>query len=237
MKWNIEYSAITDTGEREKNQDTLTVWNKVIHDKNFSVFAVADGIGGLSDGEIASAVAINEVDVWAKKMCYQIENDEVIDPLYELRRLVDQSNQHIKSFAEDTDKAMGTTLTLLFFFDQFVYLCHVGDSIAYQLKDNIATIITESHVGFNGQRKGLTSCIGYYDHVRIKQIEEIAVETPCHFLLGSDGLFNTLNVQRNIDFITGKKSPVSILKRLVKNARLLGEGDNATGILIKVKDG
>ena len=65
----ITYCGITDTGKKRKNnQDSILTYEDSTHD--FYLFAVADGMGGYSDGEVASRMITDGLKRWAVTLFY-----------------------------------------------------------------------------------------------------------------------------------------------------------------------
>lgn len=239
MKWKIICDAYSDIGLRETNEDAYTVWNKVINDENFALFAVADGMGGLQNGEDASSIMISDINRWARKLCYILSENGCINYEEELKDLLNGANQHVLSYGKKKQTILGTTVTMLLFIKDNAYLAHVGDSTACQINQSFISILSEKHAATLGNRHGLTSCIGVRPQINQIQIKSIAFEAPAHFLVGSDGIFNLLdlNDRQTIDIITKSDNMLQSIKKIVQNVRIAGESDNATGILIKVENG
>lgn len=229
----ITYDSITDIGMRKNNEDRFLCICKEKNKKIFAVFAVADGVGGRPKGENASTIVMNEVKLWAKKMFYQME-ENVVDPLNELERLIKCANTHVFNYGIKNGIHPGSTLTMLLFYDSEIYLAHVGDSIAYQIEKGFSYKISDDHVGYSGKKKGLTSCIGTKDKVNVIQIKKLTTNLPTVFFIGSDGLFNTLQLNKYIEPLMNDKKDV--LSEILKDVRVEGETDNATGIVIKVRE-
>lgn len=227
----ITYDSITDIGKRKNNEDRFLSICKEINKRTFAVFAVADGVGGRPRGENASTIVMNEVKLWAKKMFYQIEDDDV-DPLKELRRLIKCANTHVFNYGKKNGIHPGSTLTMLLFYDSAIYLAHVGDSVAYQIENGFSYKISDDHIGYNGKKKGLTSCIGTREKVNVVQTRKLKANLPTIFFIGSDGIFNTLQINRYIEPLMNEKK--GVLSEIVKNIRANGETDNATGIIIRL---
>lgn len=233
MKWKISCSSISTQGNRQENQDSLVIWNKIINNENFAVFAVADGIGGLEKGEIASSIVCNEINFFAKRLCYLLEDNQAINIKDELETLVYAANKHIISYGRRNNITLGTTLTMVLVYRDEVYLCHVGDSVCCIFQEGIVSLLSETHAAYH-DRKELTSCLGFFENLKVKQINKISIESQTStLLLGSDGIFNCLNLSESIETIE-KYDMKNALENITDQIRSAGETDNATAIMVKL---
>jgi PPM family protein phosphatase len=123
MSLHLRYAAISDRGVvRQGNQDSVFAGSHFI--------AVADGMGGMAAGDLASAIVINTV----ARLDVPPPADSVVD---ELADAVADANRAIRRcVADDPQKeGMGTTLTALWFDGEWFNLVHIGDSRAYRLRE------------------------------------------------------------------------------------------------------
>lgn len=126
-------AALTHRGKvRPTNQDTLVI------DEELQVFGVADGMGGHKGGETASVGARDAVLAALK---------EAKPSLDAVRTAIETANSALYAQqAEDESLAgMGTTLSLIWLSDCFVYMGHVGDSRVYVLRDGKLQQMTDDH--------------------------------------------------------------------------------------------
>lgn len=132
MTLKLRSAAVSDRGLiRSGNQDSVHAgpW----------LLAVADGMGGMAAGDLASAIAIQAV------VGLDVElPDETLVPA--LREAVETASAGIRdAVAEDPSRqGMGTTLTALLISatGTRVALAHVGDSRAYLLRNGTLRQIT-----------------------------------------------------------------------------------------------
>ena len=125
------------------------------------VYAVADGMGGHSSGEIASQLSVrafssvyidNERAKQVKKEWKREREERGADCVptlaeYHLRYAVTHANETIFSHAARKPALgdMGTTLVALAFSGSRVYVAFVGDSRAYRYRDGKIEQLTEDH--------------------------------------------------------------------------------------------
>ncbi len=149
----------TDVGRtREHNEDSfvvadLTTMNATLQPevrehrpgKRGSLFMVADGMGGAAAGEVASQMAtevvLEELDTWWRR-------SESTDPdtfASALRKAVEAANARIHRYALDhpENRGMGTTTTIAAVLDDKLYLCQVGDSRGYLVRNGVAIQVTK----------------------------------------------------------------------------------------------
>jgi len=130
MSLALHSAVVTDPGLiRSNNEDSAFAGARLI--------VVADGIGGLPAGELASDIVIRGLrDLEAK-----LPDG---DPERVLRIAVAAANDEIQTVAdEDPDRyGMGTTCTAMLLVDDQLYLAHVGDSRGYLLHDSAFTQVT-----------------------------------------------------------------------------------------------
>ena len=132
-KAGVQVHALTDVGRvRKSNQDALIV------EETMLLYGVADGMGGHNGGETASAGARDGL----------IEALRGKEPsLDALRDGITKVNANLfKQQAEDEKLAgMGTTLSVIWMSEHFVYMGHVGDSRVYRLRDGKLEQMTDDH--------------------------------------------------------------------------------------------
>lgn len=152
-KIKIKIAAKSDVGlERSNNEDNFQVssdllvtpmrWvnNEVCYlGEKGALLVVADGMGGMNAGEVASQIAIdtvreeftpNKITSEVTKTCSSIEkfmNDVIIK--------ADAKIKEVSKVQPDT-KGMGTTIVIAWLFNNFLYVSWCGDSRAYVYNPN-----------------------------------------------------------------------------------------------------
>jgi protein phosphatase len=133
MTLALQYAVRSDVGLlREGNEDAAYAGPHML--------AVADGMGGHAAGEIASAVAIEEVSRLDGEM-------PVSELLNVLAKTVAGANHRLHEMvtANPAIGGMGTTLIATLWSGSRFALCHIGDSRAYLLRDGDLFQITHDH--------------------------------------------------------------------------------------------
>src|SRR3990172_2513129 len=133
---------------RDHNEDNAWV------DPAGTFFVVADGMGGHAAGEVASAMAVEEVKRALEAARPQIEafahapGDEGRQALVQvLEDAVRRAHQAVyeRGGRESDKRGMGTTLDVLLVADGEAFVAHVGDSRTYLLRNGAAAQVTTDH--------------------------------------------------------------------------------------------
>ncbi len=130
--------SFSETGQvRKNNEDAFLVLS------SYGLFAVADGMGGHQAGEVASGIAMSELEKLAPEL------DEITNDKLEawLREVIAHANQVIyeTSALHPENQGMGTTLTLLVLRRTQGFVAHIGDSRAYLWRDEELVRLTVDH--------------------------------------------------------------------------------------------
>lgn len=219
----LKVSTSTTIGPRQTNQDRLYADIKSIDGCNLGAFCVADGMGGLDNGDYASTVAIEAVEDWWKS--FMPKGDGVLN---ELEQLIFKMNSQIIQYSKVKGLKIGTTCSILILSDSSYYIAHVGDSRIYiasrkVFKKQLISQITTDHVNPNNNR--LTSCIGVFDYPSIHMTSDLLTGNG-RFILCSDGIYSVVNRQE-----IAKMSPDQLVKKALKR----NTTDNASVIVVEFK--
>ncbi|NLG24382.1 MAG: Stp1/IreP family PP2C-type Ser/Thr phosphatase [Clostridiales bacterium] len=202
---------------------------------------VADGMGGHQAGEVASRIAVDEFSKWLR--CAPRPSEEA------LHRAVAEANIAIyKEGRGDSAKSgMGTTLTALWFGEDFVYLAHIGDSRAYLLRNGAMMQLSSDHtlVGemlARGQitsheamvhphRHYITRALGTAPSVE-PDILRLNYRPDDVWLLCSDGLSNYVRSHEMADLLSRPTSWEARVESLIELALKRGGSDNITALVV-----
>ena len=130
MTLTMRYAARSDRGLiRHGNQDSVYAGPRLL--------AVADGMGGMAAGDVASNIVIGA-------LAHLDEDVPGNAPVDALRLAVDAANQQIRDAVDENPamEGMGTTLTGMLFGGSKFGMVHIGDSRAYLLRDGEFVQIT-----------------------------------------------------------------------------------------------
>ena len=227
--------AKTHTGlVREINEDAYYA-----PENGESFCAVADGMGGHSAGEVASAMAV----VTFSDLMHRHENPGADV----MRRAVECANADIYQRANTSVqlRGMGTTFVGLACSGINVHIAHVGDSRAYLIRDGRAVrittdhslvesliqegVITEAEARYHPKRNIITRALGTNSSVEVDMIQMKKLPGDV-FLLCTDGLSEYAGEQ-DIARITLMNIPwKDKLDKLIDIALKGGGRDNITAL-------
>src|SRR5436190_1030654 len=124
--FTIHSASLSDRGLNERRPLNEASF---LADRERSIFAVADGVGGAEAGEVASQTAIEVLD---EAFRHQVEGTDVED-LMELA--IQRANASIHQMAQEHARfaMMATTIVALHIKDGIATIGHVGDSRLYSL--------------------------------------------------------------------------------------------------------
>lgn len=255
MKFLASYH--TDIGIRKStNQDALLL--KIGSNKlgKKAIFAICDGMGGLSSGEIASSTVIKSLSEWFENEIPNLEQmpnkyDEIIRSL---KNKVKTLNNKIYKYGIENGIKLGTTLTAIVFIDNKYIIIHVGDSRAYSINKKITRItkdqsfvqreidrgnITEEEARTHKKKNLLLQCIGVTPNVDILTYTG-NIDKKTTYIISSDGFYNKISDEeliKNLKYSKLKKEKKikNVLIKLVNTVKLRNETDNISVLAIKVK--
>ncbi|MEZ4814126.1 MAG: Stp1/IreP family PP2C-type Ser/Thr phosphatase [Bdellovibrionota bacterium] len=229
--------GLSDIGmKRQNNQDSFLINEKL------GLFAVADGMGGHSGGEVASALSVKAMEHVFK------EKRNKMDIVDTLRLGVEKGNEIIFEQAAQQPElsGMGTTLTAMAYTEGHVYIAQVGDSRCYFFYEGQLYQVTEDHsqiyelmkLGFvteanihHFQKNVITRSVGYEPSVS-PDIFAMDVKKGCRFLLCSDGLTG-MATNPQIAQILANFDLENSAKNLIRLANLQGGEDNITALIVE----
>ena len=142
----MRYSYITDPGKvREHNEDSVNI---VTNASGEILMAVADGMGGHKDGEVASSIALNHIATRFKSISSVGNKEDAINWIGEIVR---EANALIyKYVAEHKESSgMGTTMVLAILTKEFLLMGNIGDSSGYVIKNKKLHKVTVDHTLVN----------------------------------------------------------------------------------------
>ncbi len=249
----LEHYTLSIKGRRKNNQDSY-LFKK--YSQQMSFFAVADGMGGVAGGEIASILAIKTADDYLISLSTGKNNS--LEPKIIIKNIYNQINKAIKKRIDEEPglKGMGTTLVSVLLYKGKWIAGNVGDSRLYTFNKNNLYQITEDHSFIQDyiNKYGInvdSSIINKYGNVLLKVLnggkdepdlypldsDGKTLEIGDQFLLCSDGL--VLNkIDREIKPMKKILKSIFPLKwkinYLVRWAYKSGSNDNITALAVKI---
>lgn len=227
----------TDVGKvRANNQDAPIVSEKL------RLYGVADGMGGHKGGEVASTSARDDLLRELEGKTPSVAT--LSGAIEEVNRQIYHQQEH-----DDALTGMGTTLSVLWMSDNFVYIGHVGDSRVYLLRDGEFKqmtldhslveqlvregVLTEKEAQNHPMRNIITRAIGTDESVEVDVVVEERRKGDL-WLACSDGLHGLVDDRQMRDALR-QYAPEKAADVLLKAALDAGGRDNVT--LVIVHDG
>lgn len=230
---------LSDKGNiRSLNED----FAKYIETSKFSIYVVADGMGGHNAGEVASKMAAEGI------VEYILENFNETNKENILEEAINKVNLDIYNFSIKTKElqGMGTTVTACLSFDNKVIVANVGDSSSFAFDGNQLVKITKDHslvqelvdlgsiteeqAAKHPKKNIITRAVGIGEVVKI-DIFSVLKDNYNLFLLCSDGLTNDVSINDIVCTLKGEKNLQNICERLVHLAKSNAGRDNITVLL------
>ncbi len=241
----------TNTGlKRKNNQDATLYLSGISEGHSIGLAIVSDGMGGLSKGEVASALVIDSFKAWwhdimpiylAKKNTIRNISDSLDDEITAI-------NETIVDYANANNIRIGTTLSLAFIYDCQIIIKNIGDSRGYVLSpDGLKQFTVDDSyqqqfrdAGYseeeikakNIKQNILTKCLGQDSLIKADtQILSFKEDV----LLCTDGVYQYISEQTLIDALSkmNEENEVVQKRRIQDEIELNGAKDNWTYILIK----
>jgi protein phosphatase len=237
----MDIVAQSDVGRvRRNNEDAIGF------DARRGIAVLADGMGGLDAGEVASRIAVDSI------MDSLVEGADMrgVDAEMLITRAVQTANVDVCARGRKTEVDMGTTVvTWLLTAEGQCFIAHVGDSRAYRLRKGELRRLTTDHSmvqqmideGLLGEAEALTApnrnvitrALG------LNMTVEVDVRSWVHmpgdlYLLCSDGLTDLIN-EREIGVLMEFHGDAldQAAAGLVNRANEAGGHDNISVMLIR----
>ena len=252
----VSAQLLSDVGMvREHNEDNAYC------DPQGMFFVVADGMGGHAAGEVASAMAVEEVSRSLGLAREQVKSfadaptEEGRSALVTLLEdAVRKAHQAVfeRGGRETDKKGMGTTLDVLLIAGGEAFVAHVGDSRTYLVRGGAAAQVTTDHTvaevlviegklspeeaRLSPLRTILVNAIGVSPDVGV-ELAHLKLRRGDLLLLCSDGMHDYFPAESEIAELLTEQKGAEGLARLVELAKDRGGHDNITGVLVDVVEG
>jgi serine/threonine protein phosphatase PrpC len=238
----LVFAAATDVGRMRKNNEDSYLSAQ-------PVAAVADGMGGHSAGEVASAIAIEELTALRDRGPWENETAATDD----LKQAILRANRRIREMAARDRRlsGMGTTLVALLEDGDMVHVANVGDSRGYLLRQGELSQVTVDHslvqelvddgrlspedAERHPQRSVITRALGIDPEVEF-DLFTYKLQVGDRLLLCSDGLSDVVEPAQIRKVLLRVPSAKRAARELVSVANANGGPDNITVIVVDAVD-
>jgi len=220
---------------------------------------VADGMGGMAAGEIASRLALAKVvELLVETSDWILDLKRERDARTVLKRMSQrffQIDNILKDEArgDDTLEGMGTTLTVAGTLGRDLIVGHIGDSRAYLLRGPTFKQLTTDHTlaqalidagvatsddpASRSMRHVLTAAIGSLDDRIEPQVQRLRVAGGDQLLLCTDGLTAMVDDEIIANVLRRNTSAQTACQELIDLALGAGGSDNVTVLLARFTEG
>lgn len=211
--------------------------------------AVADGLGGLEAGEIASSLVLQMfMRRWLEPGGAHRTSSPRLARAF-LRKVFREANAGVIRINRELSgrMLMGTTAVAAIFAENSAIVAHCGDSRCYRLRDGRLNQLTRDHTlaqalvsqgrlsprELFGHPLGhvLSRCLGAQKWVQ-PVIGVHACRIGDRFLLCTDGLSSFVPPEQMAETLRAARTAEGAAKRLVGQALAAGGADNITAILV-----
>jgi PPM family protein phosphatase len=218
---------------------------------------VADGMGGMAAGEIASSAAllrllelVVQTPDWIMRMNPR-ENAAIV-----MRRMTHRFRQIDDDLREQGESSkslygMGTTLTVTVSLGTDLFLSHIGDSRAYLLRGGKFHQLTKDHTlaqalveagiaaaddtSTRAMRHVLTAALGSTGERTDPQVQRLHLSDGDQLLLCTDGLTEMVTDNHIAALLTDANSSQAACQGLIDLALAGGGKDNITVVLARYR--
>jgi serine/threonine protein phosphatase PrpC len=243
---SIRTGHVSITGNyRDNNEDSCHV------DSRQRFLIVADGMGGQSAGERASALAVELIPKRLEQLLdFEKADSRTVGDV--LEKSIAYANAEIIALSEIEPglRNMGTTVVMMVQVSDRFFFIGVGDSRAYELRKGKFRQLTTDHsltqalldagtisideAKTHRYRNVLYKYLGSRDGATGGSAIEIVPKSGDRFLLCSDGLNDGLANEKIAELLNSSNDPQQAAETLVNAALEAGSRDNITCIVVIV---
>lgn len=236
MKFQLNVFGQTDRGlVHKENEDHFLI------DATHQLYVVADGLGGLPGGALASKTAVEALA--------QYSANHSLDTREDFNRAFEAVNNAVLNAADTwrPGAMIATTLTVLKVTQGLLHIGHVGDSGVLMVRGKTCQQLTQDHTVAqqflsNGSSTSphmiapkyhnmLTQCIGNTTPLNI-QYDTLPIKTNDRIVLYTDGLSKVHTPETLLPIIQSASNEQILVESLISHAHRKGGLDNITAIAI-----
>jgi serine/threonine protein phosphatase PrpC len=255
LRGKVEIVCQTDVGQvRDHNEDYVS------SDDRIGLAVLADGMGGLNAGEVASSMSVHllmdELRAYAEGESTLeqelAEGDDRPNQPQIVERAIEKANSSVFHVSQTQPhcEGMGTTIVVSMFYDNKVTIGHIGDSRVYRFRDNKLEQVTKDHsfvqelidkglytkdeARASSKKNVVTRALGVAPKV-VPEVHEYKVKQGDVFLMCSDGLTDLVadsDIEKTFRELGSNLSVTA--GHLVEVANASGGKDNISVVLIRI---
>jgi serine/threonine protein phosphatase PrpC len=240
----VQFSVyqVSRKGGREKNEDRMGY----CYTRDSGLFALADGMGGHPEGEVASQLALQTLAA----MFQRDSKPTLPDPMRFLNESIIAAHHQLLRYA--TQKALidtpRTTVVACLLQGNAAYWAHCGDSRLYMVRGDKLIARTRDHsyselqetmaqvvpMGEKFNRNVLFTCLGSPGKPVVDTVGPLLLQSGDRLLLCSDGLWGTVSDAAIIEELS-KNTIADAVPELVEQALRNGgaKSDNVSVLAVE----
>ncbi len=250
---------LTDIGcKRERDEDALLTTEIMqytqVGSRVIGLYAVADGMGGVSAGEVASRLVVEALarhvtrDILEPRVA---SSDSTTDYGAILRTAAEQANMEVFNARQHAHTSMGSTLVAALLIGTQAYIANVGDSRAYVLSTHGIRQVTKDHslvqalvdsekireteIRTHPQRNLITRNMGDKLEVQV-DLFPVTLQAGQYLLLCCDGLWEMVEDDQVHRIVLESRDPQEACRELINAANANGGEDNITCVIVYVEN-
>lgn len=248
----IDNAMMTIRGKtRERDEDAICLIFSSLEsetEKHGEFFcALADGMGGMDRGELASKLSVNEArHIGTSMLSRDMSPLEIVNSI---KRIFQNANDTLITYASRNGNArMGTTLVVAYSNGSEIYVGNVGDSRLYIFNSgkrsfrtadhsyvqllNDQGIITEEEAKIHPRKNEMTRAIGLEEDPT-PDIYRLRLFRGDSILLCCDGLWEAYDDKIMANTLMSTMSCHDSLESMILRANEVDGSDNISGILVR----
>ncbi|MBL8288034.1 MAG: serine/threonine-protein phosphatase [Rubrivivax sp.] len=233
---------VSRKGGREKNEDRMGY----CYTRDAGLFALADGMGGHPEGEVASQMALQTLAA----MFQRDAKPRLADPLRFLHEAIIAGHHQLLRYA--TEKGLvdtpRTTVVACLIQAQAAYWAHCGDSRLYLVRGEKLVARTRDHsyselqetlaqvvpMGDRVNRNVLFTCLGSPGKPVVDTAGPLRMQPHDRVLLCSDGLWSSVTDAEITEVMTAYPLAEAVPELVERALRVAGEkSDNVTVLSVE----
>ncbi len=227
----MNHYAETHIGQRENNEDRFLI------DAEIGLFIVADGVGGLDRGEVASKITCQEIHKHIKNGVSLVDSIQLAH-----KKILQELNKNPQK------EGMASTVVAVLFNGNDYEVAWVGDSRVYlwdgELKQitrdhsYMELLLESGHIKFEDMsthpdKNVISQALGIQKDRLDVSLNKGSLEKDQILLLATDGLYEIFKEKPMIEALKNHSSLSDFTKQAVASAVKLDGKDNITLLTIK----
>jgi len=238
----VEAWGASDPGlVRQNNEDSYLL------DEELGLAIVADGMGGASCGEVASALTVETVASYLRRPPIAWPPAQLVE------EAIQEANRCVleRAAGDQSCSGMGSTIVAALWRLPEMVIANVGDSRAYLWRAGVLTQLsydqtlvnelrlrfglTQEEVSNFPHRNVLTMAVGTSADLAVR-VHELRLEPGDQILLCSDGLSGPVPDAGLAEVLAGEAPLEATVGRLIEAAKAQGAPDNVTAVLLRYRE-